>query len=745
MSKDRLTQLVALVVIVAALAGSTLLINPINAQRRDLQLTFAVDDNQADPPQYALLAAGLGSFRGVAVNALWYRAEMMKRDGQFAEANTLATWITYLQPRFPHVWGFLAWNMAYNISVETFTPQERYDWVNKGVKLIREEGIPYNPNAVRLYRELGWILFHKIGQSTDDVNWYYKGEFAREWEELMGAAPEQMTAAGVIAEMGAVAQMADRFFAVDRPNVLVQQNLSDIADAGVVRVLTEQRDQLESMGIIALAERIQRMQRDLSPRNEDGAAALEILAASIDDQLSRAERDAATAFAEEFPRGGELIRQLRERGLGLDQRTLRAVGKCLMYLRFRSAEVVASLPPVMMPQESQTVLPLVIEAMDAPRDSDLTAGFFRELLPFLRAKVLIEDYHMQPVKMYQYMAPVPEKYQDDLQYPGGYGPLDWRHPHSHSLYWSRLGVEQYFDLRDEDRVDILNTQRQALHSMQALSDAGTVSFNPFNRAGQQIDLLPDPDFIDGYFKIVDETKAMADDDELGQRIRADAFASGEENFLQKAVLYSYLYGSPRQAETYYRRLIDEFGDLPHNQRKRWYDLPLGDFVAMLIFDDDLGRPGMLSLINSRFVEAFRKGLAVGNARGMQVFNQNMVLAQNVHTLYNEKYDYQTGLGVGGGRLRLPAFTQMALDAFTQFMQDRSHDVIVRVNAYQTAYRLRANLPFAAQTYPRWSTAMGEELRGIGLAPEVAIPAPPDVAESVDGAEEQQGGTTILRQ
>jgi hypothetical protein len=117
MSKDRLVQLVALIVLVAALAGSMLLVDPINERRRDLQLTFAVEANQGDPPQYALLAAGLGSFRGVAVNALWYRAEMMKREGKFAEANTLATWITYLQPRFPHVWGFLAWNMAYNISV----------------------------------------------------------------------------------------------------------------------------------------------------------------------------------------------------------------------------------------------------------------------------------------------------------------------------------------------------------------------------------------------------------------------------------------------------------------------------------------------------------------------------------------------------------------------------------------------------------------------------------------------------
>ncbi|MEM9420163.1 MAG: hypothetical protein AAGA25_14080 [Planctomycetota bacterium] len=748
MSKDRLTQLVALLVIVVALAGSMLLINPINTQRRDLQLTFAVDNNQADPPQYALLAAGLGSFRGVAVNALWYRAEMMKRDGQFAEANTLATWITYLQPRFPHVWGFLAWNMAYNISVETYTPQERYDWVNKGIKLIREQGIPYNPNAVRLYRELGWILFHKVGQSTDDVNWYYKGEFAREWEELLGAPAEQLTPAGVINEMGAIALMADRFFAVDRPNVFVSESLTDLIQADAISEINEQSEALEGMGIVALDEALRSIRRGVPDSNEDGQAALDLLLEATQDQLKRAERDAVTVFVEEYPRAGALVEELRKRGMELDQTTLRALGKCLMYLRFRSPEIVQNLPESLMPAQAQEVLPLIVQAYAEGPESAVYQALFTELLPFLRAKVLIEDYHMQPVKMYQYMAPIPEDKQDDPLYPGDYGPLDWRHPHTHSLYWARFGVEQYFDLRDENKVDILNTQRLALHSLQALSDAGTVSFNPFNRPGQQIDLLPDPDYIEGYFKIIEETKVMANDEQLGKRITEEAFSGGEENFLQKAVLYSYLYGSVAQAEGYYKRLIDEYGDSGQAYTRGIYEnLSLEDFVAWMIYDDDLGRPGMLSLINSRFVEAYRKGLAVGNARGLQVFNQNFALAQNVHRMYNEKFGHETGLEVGGGRLRLPAFPQMAEDAFTQFMMDRKHDVIVRLNAYQTAYRYSESMPLAPRTYRRWEQAMRSELlaQQPPIDPDVAMPPPPNLVESVDQAEGEQGGATIERQ
>ena len=738
MSKDRLIQLVAAGVLVLSLAGSALLITPINEGRRDLQLTFAVEANQGDPPQYALLAAGLGSFRGVAVNALWYRAEMMKRDGQFAEANTLATWITYLQPRFPHVWAFLAWNMAYNISVETFTPQERYDWVNKGVNLLRNQGIVYNPNAVRLYRELAWILFHKIGQSTDDVNWYYKGEFAREWETLLGAPNEQMNPDGpareqVVNAFAPVAIYADRYLAVDRASERVQRGLEAVAEGGRVPAIgADALEDLKATGIVALDQQLRQLRAEVPESDTRGREALDGLLELTRDQLSRAERDADSVFLEENPAGAAIAARLRDAGVtGLDRATLEAIGRVLMYLRFRPAEVVATLPPALMPASSRAALPVLLEVLAQPRNGEARTGLFYELLPYLRAKVLIRDYNMEPPAMLRYM--------------NTYGPLDWRHPHAHSLYWAKMGVEQYYDARDDTQIDILNTQRLALHSLQSLSDYGTVSFNPFNQPGQQIDLLPDPDFIDGYFTIVDETKAMADSEELGERIRADAFEAGEENFLQKAVMYSYIYGDQAQANRYYRRLINEFADLPHNQRRNWYDLPLGDFVGMLVFDDDLGRPGMISLINSRFIEAFRKGLAVGNARAMRMVGRNFELARSVHELYNEKYGHETGLGVGGGRLRLPPFEQMLEDAFTAFMQDRRHGIMVRINAYQTAYQLEPGLPLASRTYRRWEKAVREEVQQFGFDPETAVPAPPNAVETVEGAERQQGGTTIQRQ
>lgn len=752
MSKDRLTQLVAIAVILLALGGSMLLINPINKQRRDLQLTFAVDANQGEAPQYALLAAGLGSFRGVAVNALWYRLEMMKRDGKFAEANTLGIWISNLQPRFPHVWSFLAWNMAYNISVETYTPQERYDWVNKGIKLLREQGIPYNPNAVRLYRELGWILFHKVGQSTDDVNWYYKGEFAREWEELLGAAPEQLDGPNVIRQFSYVAEMANRYFAVSRPDLRVQAGLKEVIESGAVPQLEEPeaRRKIKDLGIVALDEKLRKLRADQTAFNERGIALLDALLEATADQLSRAERDADSVFLEENPKAAAVVRGMQDAGLSLDQRGLRALGQCLMYIRFRPPEVVAGLPDNVMSPQAKAVLPLVVEAMTTPRDQgDLQSGLFDFVLPYLRAKVLIEDYNMQPVAMFRYMAgnQLPA---DDPEFERGYGPLDWRHPHSHSLYWAKRGVEKYSDRRDTDQVDLLNTQRLVLHSVQLLSDAGTVAFNPLYPPGQQIDLLPDTDFIDGYFTVVEETQAMAEDEKLGQRIRADAFDQGEENFLQKAVMFSYLYDDPRNAVKYFRRLGVEYKDSATNRQYGWYNLPLDTFVEMLIIDDDIGRPGLLAIINSQLTLGFQRGLIRGNERGIGIFLRHTRFALAAHAKYNEEYENETGLGVGGGRLRLPPFHQMVEDAFTKFMQDRRFILERRVNAYGASAIIQLDgaggYTLADRTYRRWEQAVRQELVQSGFSnPDLAIPAPPNVVENAEGVGQEQGGTTIQRQ
>ncbi len=186
MTVNRWIQLACCLVSIACIAGAAMLAPRIDQQRKELQLTFTLEDGHNMPPMEAMATVALGSFRGLLADAAWYRATQLHQAGRHHEADQLARWITTLQPRFGQVWVFQGWNMAYNISVTKQTAEERWEWVNKGIRLVRDKGIPYNESNVLLYKELAWWFFHKIGQYSDDMHWYYKIKFAEEWQIVLG-------------------------------------------------------------------------------------------------------------------------------------------------------------------------------------------------------------------------------------------------------------------------------------------------------------------------------------------------------------------------------------------------------------------------------------------------------------------------------------------------------------------------------------------------------------------------------
>src|SRR3989304_9068708 len=137
MNRNRWLQVVFVLGAAACLLGAASLVPTINNERAAEQLHVAAEGAEAMPPHMAVATAALGPFRGLLVDFLWYRANRLQTEGNYYEADTLGRWITTLQPRFPAVWVFQAWNMAYNISVATHTKEERWDWVNKGIRLLR--------------------------------------------------------------------------------------------------------------------------------------------------------------------------------------------------------------------------------------------------------------------------------------------------------------------------------------------------------------------------------------------------------------------------------------------------------------------------------------------------------------------------------------------------------------------------------------------------------------------------------
>ncbi|MEM7806642.1 MAG: hypothetical protein AAF561_00855 [Planctomycetota bacterium] len=180
-------------VFATCVASAGLLTAPINQERRDKNI--GLSDRLFDlPPELATLQMALGVFRGVGINIAWQRAQDLKNDGNYSEAVQLGEWITKLQPKFSQVWEFVSWDQAYNISVGTHTPEERWYWVRSGIDLLQRDGggLDNNPNAIRLYQQLAWIYHHKVGMFQDQFNWYYKQQIADEWNAVLGEPPRDL-------------------------------------------------------------------------------------------------------------------------------------------------------------------------------------------------------------------------------------------------------------------------------------------------------------------------------------------------------------------------------------------------------------------------------------------------------------------------------------------------------------------------------------------------------------------------
>ena len=159
----------------------------LDAQVAEHRLRFTGEIRNA-PPMVIFTTVALGSFRGLVADLLWLRAGALQEKGNYFEMVQLARWITDLQPTFSGATAYLAWNMAYNISVTCSSFADRWRWVNEGIRLIRDQAIYYNPEDPVIYKELAWIFAHKLGNILDDANLYYKNRLAIQMASIVGDA-----------------------------------------------------------------------------------------------------------------------------------------------------------------------------------------------------------------------------------------------------------------------------------------------------------------------------------------------------------------------------------------------------------------------------------------------------------------------------------------------------------------------------------------------------------------------------
>lgn len=180
---------VLVLVTLVLLFGINRIENRLDSQVAEHNLRFTGQIKNA-PPVVVFTTVALGSFRGLVADLLWLRAGALQEKGNYFEMVQLARWITDLQPTFSGATAYLAWNMAYNISVTCSSFADRWRWVNEGIKLIRDQAIEYNPEDPVLYKELAWIFQHKLGNIMDDANLYYKNQLAIQMIGIVGGEPD---------------------------------------------------------------------------------------------------------------------------------------------------------------------------------------------------------------------------------------------------------------------------------------------------------------------------------------------------------------------------------------------------------------------------------------------------------------------------------------------------------------------------------------------------------------------------
>ncbi len=558
MRRDTLVQTIAAAGAIVALGASALLGAQLTSSAGQHKLVYTDRAEDGDPPQVAVGIA-MGAFRGVFVNFLWLRANTLKEEGKFYEALELARAITRLQPRFPQVWVFHAWNMAYNISVSTHTPDERWQWVQSGIRLLRDEAIPANPNDMLLHKELAWIYLHKIAGITDDANQFYKRKVAEEWTINLGEPPPPTP------KDRSTANAIDRYVAW----------LTPVAEAA-------------------------RTPEELARRSPAAAALQRRIQTEVGDPPDRT-----------------LLRRY-ERLKALERSAARR-------------QVEATMGP-----NNTVMLALMRDAQYAEA--------WPELLAFVRRKTLTADYRMDPLRM--------------IRYTRKYGPIDWRHPAAHSLYWGAKGVEEALGRWHEGNkrdFDFINSDRIVIQSLQELYRSGEIYFNflEFTNGLESFYLASvNPHFVDSYGGVLAE---------LVQRSWADqpdrpftVYAAGYENFLKDAVRFFYRRGQFDEAERHYQKLGTlTIGDtsyaLMNDPMRAWdYSRPLQEFVHFELQNERiLSAYVAVSEIVGALQGAYASGL-LGDDE--ELFRAQFDFARTAHAFYMQRQLRETvAMGAQAGR------------------------------------------------------------------------------------------------
>ena len=509
-------QLILLLIAAGALAGAAIFYPSLDEQAKKHEFVLPGDTTAVSSPLQTLLTLAPGGLRAPIVTFLWIRVEELKEKGRYHEMRDLSDWICRFMPRYPGVWAFHAWNMAWNVSVTAHQEEERWGWVQSGINLLRDRAIPQNPKSLALYKELGWIFLNKMGQDTDDMHRVYKQRWAERMQHLLAPLPYGDTAS-VIAAFRPVATAP-----LDRDPYRARE--------GSFR-----------------GNHRRGLSHDGDPKwNGDDSAI---------------QSDMRKVLFERNPAVADYARALAEHGVKIDESLIEA------YSRFSlddAVEVVRRRRPQLKGRDEHTTK--TNRAISALINDAARAGARNDALAFVRAQVLWNSYRLDPTWMLHLM----ERHK---------APLDWRSCQAHGLYWFTLGQKVCGQLIGKDDAlnidrNVLNTFKDLTWIGRL-----TYAENPDHPESPEISWTSDWRFIEpthqAHIELAKVAITIKDKDRVGGKtFDTSKFRVGHENFISQAIQMLYAGGRRQRAMDYFQWLKREYkvsGGL--------WELPLEEYVV----------------------------------------------------------------------------------------------------------------------------------------------------------------------
>lgn len=236
-----------------------------------------------------------------------------------------------------------------------------------------------------------------------------------------------------------------------------------------------------------------------------------------------------------------------------------------------------------------------------------------------RAKMLREKYKMDP----EVMKEVDAKY----------GPLEWRLPETHAVYWGYYGLEKVADqtLKKEDFVTL---RRLIFQGLQMGFHRGRMIYP--SKEKQMFIYGPNLDIVKHVSDAYLEQAELEPD-------KKDHLLTGHKNFVATAVYFLYTYNRVQAAREWYAYLKDKYPNTAGIQGKTMEEYAF-DRVQEEVESTD---PNRIRAVLEGYIEQHFVDLAIGEEDHAEMMH---TLARQIHTRYSNEIK-----GKSNERVGLPPF------------------------------------------------------------------------------------------